>query len=106
MKEPISEVVEFEQEGVRFSIPKRITVRQQSNYFGKASALVSGDEWLVKYWNAAKVLIVDWECDLVKDIKDFDIDNLYDPKITSILNFVAIKVMGHMNSLDDVEKNS
>ena len=99
------ELIEFEQEGVRFSIPKRVTVRQQSLYIG-AVTMASSEEWLVKRWEAARTLIKEWECDIVKSLDDFDIDNLYDPKITNVMQFVALSVMGHMNKLDDTEKNS
>jgi hypothetical protein len=97
------EVVEFEQEGVRFSIPKRISVHQQQIYAGAATYFDSAD-WVAKRWEAAKTLIIDWECELLPELNT-DLNTVYDVGILDITQWVGLKVMAYMNSLENTAKN-
>ena len=95
--------MEFKQEGIRFTVPDKITVRQQLAYF---SIVTSIDESaaLERRWEGAKYLIGEWECELIPD-KDVSLDDLYSLEETSILIWAGTQIVNHMNSLEETPKN-
>jgi hypothetical protein len=95
--------MEFKQEGVRFTVPDKITVRQQLAYFSAATGL-DPSKRLERNWSGAKTLIEEWECELIPD-KDVNLDELYSLEETNIVIWVGNKVYAHMVSLEETPKN-
>ncbi len=92
-----------EERGVRFTLPDSMTVRDQLGFF----AAVSNAEEIStfeSYWEAAKTLIEDWECDALPDI-GVDLGEVHDSKITSIILWVGTQALNHMSELGAVSKN-
>lgn len=95
--------MEFETDGVRFTIPDKITVRQQLEYGGKMA--FSSDQRIVKMFQAAVDLIEEWESDIIEDIKTFDIDKSTSRKHAEICSWVGTQVYIYMQQIEDVPKN-
>jgi hypothetical protein len=95
--------MEFKQEGVRFTVPDKTTVRQQLAYFSVVSGIDEA-QTLERRWEGAKTLIEEWECELIPD-KDVELDELYSLEQTNILIWAGTKVVLHMNSLEETPKN-
>ena len=86
-----------------FTVPDKVTVRMQLNYFSMASLKPSPDLW-EKLWEAAKTIITDWQCELFPDFKT-SLDDMTDPQITSTIVWAAIEVKKHIDALEIVPKN-
>lgn len=89
--------------GFKYSIPDKITVRQQLEYASIAGWQQAEDK-IFKLWDAAKRLITTWESDLVPDVKKLDVDTETNPKVAAMITVVATDVWSHMLSLDRTEK--
>lgn len=87
---------------VRFTIPDKVTVRQQMAYLSEASA--SSRPHIERLWIGAVAMIEEWECSLFQ--KGVNLDEVTDPRVTDVMVWVAIQVRNHMNGLDEVPKNS
>lgn len=95
--------MEFKNEHCTFTIPDRPTVRMQMRWFGATQGRAKED-YLVRYWEAAKVLIEKWDCAAMPDYT-VDLDTLTDPTQTSVCIWAGLQVFQFMNELDDVPKN-
>ena len=95
--------MEFKQEGIRFTIPDKITVRQQLAYFSIVTS-VGVSERLEGNWEGARSLIDEWECELIPD-KDVSLDELHNIDQTNLLIWVGTQAIKHMNSLEETPKN-
>ncbi len=89
--------------GVRFEVVERPTVRLQLLYKG-TMGMSPGDEVFIKLWEAAKVMITEWECEHME--LDANIDKLDDPKAADVIEFVGLAVFGHVSRLEEIPKNS
>ena len=89
--------------GVRFTLPDSITVRDQLHFYGVLNKFQELDTY-ERYWEAAKLLIKDWECKKLPDIHT-NLDETSDPKITMIVLWAGTQVLNHMSSLGTVPKN-
>ncbi len=89
--------------GVRFTLPDSITVRDQLHYYGVIAESLTLDTY-ERYWEAAKLLIENWECKKLPDIHA-DLGELNDPKITTMILWVGTQVLTHIGDLDSVSKN-
>lgn len=89
--------------GVRFTLPDRITVRDQLHYFSVMSDGVTL-ETMERYWEAAKVLIENWECKKLPNIET-DLGSVFDDKITAVVLWSGAQVMNYMSGLGTVPKN-
>lgn len=98
----------FQRENVlpvcRFTVPDKITVKQQLEYFSVAGGL-SGNEYWFRMWEAAKLFIQDWEFDLMPDV-DTDLDTLTDPQVSHAVVWAGMQVSNHIDSLQAISKNS
>lgn len=94
--------MQFEKDGLKFSIPDRPTVRQQLAYYS-ATTGTDAERHLERLWNGAKALIVEWECELFK--ADVDLDTVDNPKITDLMLWAAIQVRAYINKLEEIPKN-
>lgn len=90
--------------GVHFTLPDKVTVRDQLAYFSNAG-LAHGKQLFERFWLGAVSIIQNWKCDLIPDIEKFDLDAATDPNITNIVIWVGMRVKEHMDSLDDIPKN-
>lgn len=95
---------ENDQPPCKFTVPDKITVKQQLEYFSAAGGS-SGNEYWFRTWQAAKTLITDWEFELMPEIET-DLDTLTDPQISNTVVWAAIKVSEHINGLQVISKNS
>lgn len=90
--------------GVSFSLPERVTVRQQLGYISEAG-LARGRDLFERYWYGARNLVQNWQCELIPDPMILDLDKATDPKIAMIVTWVGIEVKGYMDRLDTLPKN-
>lgn len=99
---------EFKQDHppVRFTVPKRLSVREHLEYAAIVSFSDFGSkDWISKRWEAAQVLIDEWECPALPDPKVLDLDKRdLDPNIPRIISFVATGVWVHVQRQDELEK--
>jgi hypothetical protein len=95
--------MEFKQEGVRFTVPDKITVRQQLAYFSTIAG-IDQSERFERRWESAKTMIEEWECELIPD-KDVSLDEMYSLDQTNILIWVGNQVVNYLNSLEETPKN-
>ena len=89
--------------GVRFTLPDKITVRDQLHYYGVMAESLTLDTY-ERYWEAAKLLIENWECKRLPDLQT-DLGETDDPKITTIVLWTRTQVLTHMGDLGAVSKN-
>ena len=89
--------------GVRFTLPDSITVRDQLHYFGVIAESLTLDTY-ERYWEAAKLLIENWECKKLPNIHT-NLGETNDPKITTIVLWAGTQVLTHMSELGTVSKN-
>lgn len=98
----------FERENVlppcKFTVPDRITVKQQLEYFSVAGGL-AGNEYWFRLWEAAKLFIQNWEFELMPDL-NADLDTLSDPRVSQAIVWAGMRVSAHIDSLQAVSKNS
>ena len=88
---------------VRFVIPDTITVREQLRYYS-AMTIPYGKEMFIRYWEGAKVLVTEWECELFPD-KNVDLDTVTDANIPAILIWAGMTVKNHIDSMANAPKN-
>ncbi len=88
----------------KFTLPDKITVKQQLEYFSVAGGL-AGNEYWFRLWEAAKLFIQDWEFELMPDF-GIDLDTVTDPRISSAVVWAGMQVSAHINSLQTIPKNS
>ena len=89
--------------GVRFTLSDKITVRDQLHYYGVMAESLTLDTY-ERYWEAAKLLIENWECKRFPDMHA-DLGEINDPKITTIILWTGTQVLTHMGDLGAVSKN-
>lgn len=95
--------MKYETEGCSFTIPDTLTVRQQLRYSGTV-ILYDVHDNLIRLWDGAKMLIEDWECEVIPDYEALDIEKETDPEIARIVAQVGLFAWGHMESLKGIEK--
>lgn len=89
----------------QFTVPDQITVRQQLRY---ASTLVGNEKEALaeKYFDAAKILVQDWQCERWPDIHKINIDIDTDPALADLIFWVAFTcVRKHVENLESLPKN-
>ena len=89
--------------GVSFTVPDRLTVRQQLAYFSQAG-LAQRKEFIERLWLGAKNIIEDWKCDLIPDI-EFDLEKNTNTRVTQVIIWASLEVKKHFDALDDIPKN-
>lgn len=96
----------IESVGLRFTVPDRLTVRQQLEYRGIIAASSRKDLY-PRFWDGARHLIDGWQCEAMPD-KDVNLDEVDDPEIADIIFMACNIVNRHLNRLEEeaVPKNS
>jgi len=51
-------------------------------------------------------LISKWECALLPDPTELDIDNETNPQVANLVEFVSMSVFNHIQKLDAIEKKA
>lgn len=88
--------------GVRFVVPDKLTVREQMQYYS-ALTIPYGKELFIRYWEGAKVIITEWECEVFPN-KETSLDDVTDGSIPNILIWSGMRVKEHIDSLTEIPK--
>lgn len=88
--------------GVSFTLPDKLTVRKQMEYFSSAG-LAHGKQLFERYWQGATAIIENWQCDVMK--LDVNLDEATDPKVAQIIIWSGLRVREYIDSLNDLPKN-
>ena len=83
-------------------VPDRPTVRQQLTFFAIVGS--SNTEKFALYWEGAKALVSEWQCPALPDITA-SLDEISNPTQTRIVIDLGLRVVQHMNSLEDIDPN-
>jgi hypothetical protein len=99
-------VKEFENKdlNVKFSVPESMSVREYLRYISATTSFSEDFEEYARYWEGAKQLIDEWECELIPDINK-SIDEMHTLDQTNIVVWVGIQVKLHVNAIGNAEKN-
>lgn len=97
--------MEFKHEtlNLRFTIPDKITVRQQLAFLSEASSVRNAD-LMDNLWKASKPLIQEWECEHLPD-KDVNLDDIYSPRAADVITWASLQVRNYMQRMDEIPKN-
>lgn len=96
---------EREDGAVGFDLPDRITVRQQLAFRSKLNMRDDGGVY-GRYWNAAPLLVTEWQCELIPDMAGADLDTAVDPRVTEIIIWTADTIANHIAGMETPPKNS
>lgn len=88
----------------RFTVPDTVTVRHQLKFRGMA-ALAGGDVY-IRFWQAAKTIIDEWESEIIPDINEFDIDTSTDSRAVDVIQWTGELISAHMARIGIVPKNA
>lgn len=90
----------------KFSVPDKITVRQQLAYYSACSGF-GEDQKIERWWMGAVALIEpdSWKCELLPDIRNVSLDDLDDPNVTGIIIWASTQVRIYVSNLGTVSKN-
>lgn len=91
--------------GVSFTLPDVVPVRQQLLFRGEISGARTGPDMFIRYWNAAAGLVQDWQCELIPDPKEFDMDAESSFQIANIVVYTGNVTASHMFTLSETPKN-
>jgi len=96
-------IIESKELQARFSLPDRLTVRQRMEY--SAAVLYNQDKngIMVALWEAAKLLITDWQCDVPLDV---DLDSIADPRTADVLMWAGMQTYLHVRGLTEPDPNA
>lgn len=84
--------------GVHFSVPDRLTVRQQLAYLG-AVATSQAEEALERQWIAGVALLKTWQCETIPD-PQADLGVVDDPRMVRIIIWVGNRIAEHVRKLE------
>lgn len=91
--------------GARFSVPDRLTVREQLRYFSVREVADMGDVYEAN-WRACLPLVQGWQCAALPDPQALDLETSDDPQAARVMMWVANTVAGHVRRLGEVPKAS
>ena len=86
----------------RFTVPDKVSVRQQLEYFSEAR--VPNRPVFERLWLGAVPLIAEWQCDIFPDHQT-NLDDVSNPDVTNLLIWAGVKVKEHIDSLENIPKN-
>lgn len=86
-----------------FTIPDRLSVRQQLRYRSCLDVFAGDDGGLyIRAWRGAVSILENWQSEILPD-KDADLDAIDDPKAADVAYWVANVAAGHYNRQHPVE---
>jgi hypothetical protein len=91
--------------GCSFELPDRPTVRQQLKLFSDLRIWIE-DPPLIRYWEAGKQFVTDWQCEVVPDLQAANLDEMTNPKQTNVISWVGLTIHLHFDRLEDLPPNS
>lgn len=93
-------------DGLRLTVPDRLTVRQQLEYRSLV-AFGSKKDMYARFWDGARHIIEEWDCDRLPDM-NVSLDEIDDPEAADIIFAACNAVAGHLDRLEAeaVPKNS
>lgn len=91
--------------GVAFDVPDRITVRQQVAFRSRLAAPDDGGIY-GRYWNAAPLLLTNWQSAVIPDPATFDLDAADDPRAADIVMWVGDTLAVHLRRRETPDPNS
>lgn len=108
-QERLTEEYDDEALGVRMTVVTQPSVREQLRYralmaFGDNGNLSDRAGTYERFWQAARMLIVEWECDALPD-KDADLGDVHGRKATDAIIWACNTVSAHLSRVEGVEKN-
>jgi hypothetical protein len=87
--------------GVKFSVPDTMTVGQNLRYRGRVfNAGFYSDDVYIRMWQGFLSLYQEWECDLIANPKDLDVDIETNPQVANIVMWVGNMTAHHVNVLE------
>jgi hypothetical protein len=90
--------------GVRLVVPDKPTVYQIVAFDSKRLE-VDGLPPMIILWEMAKLLIQEWESEVMPDFKA-DLEKLDDPRQARIIEWAGLAISAYRRGLDAVPKNS
>jgi hypothetical protein len=90
-----------------FTLPAKVTVRQQLAYKGVIGRMRGRDDYYAGYWSGGLALIGDWQSEILPDPAAVDLDEETNPDVADLIFWAASVVAGHMMTLggETVPKN-
>ena len=85
-----------------FALPARPTVKQQLEYFSRY-ADTRGDPLYLRLWHSAAILISEWQCSVMPDLKT-DLNKITDAEATTVIMWAGNSVLQYMNELQALPK--
>jgi hypothetical protein len=85
----------------KFKVPDHPTVRQQLAWYSELGFTQPSRE---QYWNAAKAILYDWECEALPD-PQVNLDSIENPNQTLIIMWTGSQVLVYMDALNNLPKN-
>jgi hypothetical protein len=89
--------------GVSFSLPDKLTIRQQLDWRGRV--FESAGTTFLRHWLAVLPLIEDWDYEPHPKLEDIDLDKITDKAMADVIFWASNEAAGHMAGLDDIPKN-
>ena len=99
------EFVTEEYGGARFVVPDEPSVLDLLHHDSLRFALAQEENYILKLWEMAKVLISEWEAEALPD-KDIDLKKVTDARAARLIEWAGIQVSEYRRSLDHIPKNS
>lgn len=96
---------ENEEFGVSFSLPEKITVRQQLVIRERVWGSNNADPASIRFWFSMLPMVEDWDCDDYPDPADIDIDALDDTRATDIILWASARMADYFMDRGFVPKN-
>jgi len=88
----------------RFTVPDKLTVRQQLQYYSTV-AFSDKKDMVERSFEGAKLLIDEWHCDLLPSLDD-SLDEVTNPLVADVILWATRKVREHVSQLRELPKNS
>lgn len=90
---------------VKFSLPDKLTVRDQVAFYSAVGDAFGEPTW-IRYWYGTIPIIETWECDVIPEPGNLDMDEETDPQIAEIIVWVGARTFEHMQGLGRIPKNA
>ena len=94
-----------EELGVKFALKEKYTIRDILGQRERILFAVDYD-WYSRYWLASIPLLEKWECEVIPEPEELDLDSAATRQVVDIIQWVANEVAAHMSELDNVPKNT
>ena len=90
--------------GVKFSVPKMITVEDQLRYYGVTGHGGDREALFLRLWDGVKMLASAWESKALPNL-NADLSKVSDPAVASVVVWAGSTLMAHVTRMETPEKN-